>query len=431
MSSSCAELHPRQTETPGRLALYVHVPFCGARCAYCDFNAYAGLEELIPSYVSAVCREIERAGKQYDSPTAGSVYVGGGTPSLLPVNQLDDLLAALRDSFRLADDVEVTIEANPGTIDLAYLRSAASLGINRISLGVQSSHDSDLVLMGRIHTWSQAPEAVSDARDAGLANLNLDFIFGLPGQTLDSWKGTLESALGLAPPHLSLYSLAVEEGTPLAARIESGDLPAPGEDEAAVQYELAEQALARAGYFHYEISNWALRSPADAGATPASEPWSAEEPVGIQHAAVARSTAEIRSEDFSPHVSRHNLVYWRNGEYLGFGAGATSRLCQRRWTNVPHPAKYLDFVADARLVADEEEIERPQEMGETMMLGLRLAEGVGDRRFRARFDAGLQEVFGEELAELSSEGLVSWDGSTARLTARGRLLGNQVFARFV
>jgi oxygen-independent coproporphyrinogen-3 oxidase len=417
--------------TPARLALYVHIPFCRARCTYCDFNTYAGLEELLPSYVSAVCREIEQAGKQHRYATAGSIYLGGGTPSLLSVDQLDQLLAALRGSFHLAQDAEVTIEANPGTIEIGHLREAAALGINRISLGVQSSHDGELSLLGRIHTWSQAREAIRSVREAGLTNLNLDFIFGLPGQTLGAWEKTLVSALGLAPTHLSLYSLSVEEGTPLSARIGRGELPAPSEDEAALQYELAERTLAGAGYFHYEISNWAARCQESTAAALAGEPWAAEDPTGRAAASARSSAAGARSECFSSYVSRHNLVYWRNGEYLGFGAGATSRLGRQRWTNVLHPADYAQLAEGQPLIQQEEDIDREQEMGETMMLGLRLAEGLSDESFRSRFGTGLGDVFGLELADLASSGLISWDGSSARLTGRGRLLGNQVFARFV
>jgi oxygen-independent coproporphyrinogen-3 oxidase len=417
--------------TPRPLALYVHIPFCPARCAYCDFNTYAGLEDLIPDYLCAVRREIERSGDRHGHPAAGSIYLGGGTPSLLRIDQLEALLTALFDSFRLADNSEVTLEANPGTIDAAYLHAAASLGVNRISLGIQSSHDSELALLGRIHSWDQARAAVSQARNAGLGNLNVDFIFGLPGQTLRRWEETLERALELGPEHISLYSLAVEQGTPLASQIAAGALPQPRADDAADMYELAEEILSSAGYFHYEIANWALRSETSGAAAATSEPWASPQGPGGRRSAAAQSIGDCRSEDFSAYVSHHNLVYWRNEEYLGFGAGATSRRDRSRRTNTAHPADYLLLVDGGRLVAEEEDISYRQEMQETMMLGLRLAEGVSDNRFRRRFHKRVADVFGDELQKLASAGLVAWDGTRARLTARGRLLGNQAFAAFV
>jgi len=374
--------------TDERSAIYVHIPFCRRRCAYCDFNTYAGLEDLIPAYVDALCAEIQDA-----PPTqARTLYFGGGTPSLLSPDQVEAVLQAVRSRLRLPDDAEVTLEANPGTVSLDRLRRLRTLGVNRLSLGAQSAHESELRLLGRIHTWTEAVEAVKTARAAGFPNLNLDFIYGLPGQSLARWRETLEAALRLEPEHLSLYALTVEEGTPLARQIARGALPPPDDDLAAEMYQLAEEMLADAGYFHYEISNWAR----------------------------------------SHFLSRHNLTYWRNEPYLGFGAGAASWWGGRRWTNVRHPAAYIRRIRDGRSPVDAvEEIPRRLEIGETMMMGLRLAEGVTDARFRARFGVGLQEVFGAELAHLQELGLLVWDGTAARLTPRGRLLGNQVFQAFL
>ena len=206
-----------------RVALYVHVSFCRTRCAYCDFNTYAGLGELIPAYVAAVCREIEAAGERWGRLAVPTIYFGGGTPSLLPLNLLAELFRALRLAFHILDEAEITLEANPGTVTPAYLRGLRELGVNRLSLGVQSAHGEELQLLGRSHTWGQAVEAVAWAREAGLANLSLDLIFGLPAQRLSRWRETLEAALRLSPEHLSLYCLNVEQGTPLENRISSGD----------------------------------------------------------------------------------------------------------------------------------------------------------------------------------------------------------------
>jgi oxygen-independent coproporphyrinogen-3 oxidase len=380
--------------TTAEAAVYVHVPFCRVRCAYCDFNTYAGIDHLIPAYGDALRAELRAA----PHARARTLYFGGGTPSILPLDLLAGLLHALRLTFHIPPDAEVTLEANPGTVPPAYLRGLRELGVSRLSLGAQSAHDDELRLLGRIHTWAETVEAVEAARAAGFDNLNLDFIYGLPGQTLTRWQETLEAALRLEPEHLSLYALTVEEGTPLKARIAAGELPLVDEDLVAEMYELAEEMLEEAGFLHYEISNWARHSP----------------------------LAPLR------FVCRHNLTYWRNEPYLGFGAGAASWWEGRRWTNVRHPADYIARLEAGRSPAEEvEEIPPRLEIGETMMMGLRLAEGVSDGRFHARFGQGLEEVFGEELARLQELGLLEWDGRAARLTPRGRLLGNQVFQHFL
>ncbi len=402
------------------MALYVHVPFCRARCAYCDFNTYAGLEALMPAYVAAGCREIEAAGERWGRLAVPTVYFGGGTPSILPLDLLAQILHVSRLTFHVSRDAEITLEANPGTVTPAYLRGLRTLGVNRLSLGAQSAHDDELDLLGRIHTWAQVVEAANWAREASPLNLNLnlnlnlslnlDLIFGLPAQTLARWRETLEAALELSPEHLSLYCLSVEEGTPLEKRIASGVLPMPDDDLAAEMYELAEELLAQAGFFHYEISNW------------------------------AKGNDQYQMTNDQSQVCRHNLIYWRNEGWLGVGAGAHSWLDGgvlslskgRRWANVRHPRDYIAALESGETpVADVEEIDRRMEMGETMMLGLRLAEGVSDARFQARFGRELEQVFGAELAELRELGLLAWDGRVARLTARGRLLGNRVFVRFV
>ncbi len=374
------------------VAIYIHIPFCRSRCAYCDFNTYAGLESDIPAYVEAVCREIETAGQRWGGFPAPTIYFGGGTPSLLAHHHLRDLLRAVRAAFRLPADAEISMEANPGTLTPAYLRDLGDVGIRRLSLGVQSLHDAELELLGRLHTRDQALAAVAAAREAGFQNLSLDLIYGLPRQTLGHWQETLRTAAALQPEHLSLYALTIEEGTPLARQIAAGRLPTPDPDIAADMYEWAAASLARAGYRHYEISNW------------------------------ARPGRECR----------HNLTYWRNEPWLGVGAGAHTWLDRRRWANLPHPHAYAEAVAQGRApIAEEHPIEPEQEMGDTMMLGLRLSEGVAAARFQARFGVELETAYGETLGRLRDRGLLTWDGQVARLTDRGRLLGNQVFVQFV
>ncbi|NLF01716.1 MAG: radical SAM family heme chaperone HemW [Anaerolineales bacterium] len=399
------------------IAVYIHVPFCRARCAYCDFNTTVGLEAYIPAYVGAVCAEVEAAGRRWGRMSVESIYLGGGTPSLLPLERLAALLTCLRTAFDVHPQAEITLEANPGTVTCSSLAGARQLGVNRLSLGVQSAQANELAALGRIHTWADVVEARHWAREAGFHHVGIDLIFGLPGQRVAAWRDTLQAALSLRPDHLSLYSLSVEEGTPLAQRIASGELPAPDDDTAADMLELAERLLAGQGFFHYEISNWAAlpRSTQRVGRW-----WP------------ARPAHGAASEDVSPFVSRHNLTYWRNEPWLGFGAGAHSWMGGRRWANVSHPQAYIEAQTHGHAPVSEcEEIDRRLEIGETMMMGLRLAEGVSDVRFRARFGVGLDEAFGERLAHLAGLRLLTWDGCAVRLTARGRLLGNQVFAEFL
>jgi len=371
------------------LALYLHIPFCRRRCTYCDFNTYADLDNLFIPYTRALAKEVRAGGR---GERVKSIFFGGGTPSILPMALTKGLLAACRDAFVVVDDAEITLEANPGTVDEEKLSGLRRIGINRLSLGVQSAHPSELTLLGRLHTFEQADQAVAMARVAGFENLSLDVIYGLPKQSLADWQVTLNAVLCLEPDHLSCYGLSVEEGTPLAAQVEEGFLPQPDPDEGAEMYELTEEWLGEAGFMHYEISNWAKPG----------------------------------------RQCRHNLVYWRNEDYLGFGAGAHSFRDRKRWWNVLTPDEYI-----ARVMADEvpeagaEEVDLVREMGETMMMGLRLSEGVTAQTFQRRFQRTLSQVYGQELGELEAAGLIEWDGQRVRLTARGRLLGNQVFARFL
>lgn len=412
------------------IALYVHLPFCRKRCTYCDFNTYTGLNELAPAYVKALCREIETAGEHWNTLDVSTIYLGGGTPSLLPLDLLGDLFDAAHSAFHVSADPEITIEANPGTVTPAYLRSLRGLGINRLSLGVQSTHDDELKMLGRIHTWWDTVGTVESARKVGFENVSFDLMFGLPGQTEGRWEGALRTVLDLDPNHLSLYGLTLEEDTLLAQQVASDTLPAPEEECAAAMYELAESMLAEAGFFHYEISNWAKSSDRWEDEKRFSSTWWPDVP-GVK---------PQPSEAISPCVCRHNLTYWRNHPWLAVGAGAHSWLDGRRWANVNHPEDYVaawtgdnSSGIDSMLAASRngEEIDKPLERGETMMLGLRLAEGVSSRRFESRFGKSLLEVFGCQLQDLRDQGLLTWDGSVARLTQRGRLLGNRVFEHFI
>ena len=376
------------------VSVYVHIPFCRSKCAYCDFNSYAELEYLFEPYVKALTREIELTG--IGPPLqAKTVYIGGGTPAVLPVSLLDEVLWALGQSFPAAKDAEVTIEANPGTVNSDYLAGLLNLGVNRLSLGVQSLDDRLLRLLGRIHTAAEAVESYELARQAGFANISLDLIYGIPHQALERWESTLRETLNLQPNHLSLYALTLEEHTPLAQQVARGEIPSPDDDLAADMYILAEEMLAQAGYTHYEISNWA--------------------------------------GPISNHECQHNLTYWHNQPYLGFGAGAHSHFGGWRWDKFPSPVKYaVQLNVGMGTCAYSEEIDRATEMADTMILGLRLVEeGVSSEEFARRFGERLETLYESELEELEGLGLVEVRAEMLRLTPRGRLLGNEVFERFL
>jgi oxygen-independent coproporphyrinogen III oxidase len=396
------------------LALYLHIPFCAVRCAYCDFNTYAGLERLYDPYATALIREIRRAGDERGRPAVRTIFIGGGTPTVLPPTLLAGVLDACREGFDVATDAEITSEANPGTVDQAHFTALAAMGVNRLSMGVQSFDDAELAWLDRIHSAGEAVAAFHAARAASFTNINLDFIFGLPGQAPATWARTLARAIDLAPEHLSLYSLTVEPGTPLFDQARRGAIAEPDDDLAADLYASACDALAAGGYAQYEISNWAR------GISESTN----------QRIMVPFADSLIRH---SPFVCHHNLVYWRNEPYLGFGAGAHSFAEERRWWNVKPVPEYIRRIADGRSPEREgESIDRRLAMGETMMLGLRLVqEGVADDRFLARFGVGLDEMFGAEIAGLVRRGLLARLPDRVRLTSEGRLLGNQVFAEFL
>jgi len=384
-------------------SLYFHVPFCVHRCAYCDFNTYAGQSEKIPGYVEALESEIRAvAGSAGQHLPAYTIFFGGGTPSLLTSQQFKSILGTIRHSFNISEDAEISLEANPGTLDLEALQELYRLGFNRISLGVQSAHPQELHQLERIHDYFDVIEAVRWARQAGFRNLNLDLIYGLPEQTLERWKSSLELVLGLHPEHLSLYALTIEHGTPFGLWEQRGKLPIPDPDLAADMYEWAGERLKAAGYEHYEISNWAKP--------------------GFQ--------------------CQHNLQYWRGKPYLGFGAGAHGFAAGLRYSNVLRIKTYMERCRAISALpfplspaeVNSHPVSLFAEMQEAMMTGLRLTqEGVSADGFEQRYERKLMDVFGEEIDELIKLGLLEWAESKGilRLTKRGRQVGNQVFLRFV
>ena len=381
------------------LSLYLHIPFCTSKCGYCDFNSYEGLDHLVPGYTQALLHEIELwapAAREFQVQT---VFFGGGTPSLTSIDDVEAIVAAVRSRYDVAPDAEWTLEANPGELTAEHLAGLRALGINRLSIGVQSLRDDELKLLDRQHSAERAVEAVEAARAAGFDNLNLDFIFGLIGQPLERWRQTLERAIELRPEHLSCYALTVEPGTALYYQVARGELTEPDPDVVADQYEWTRDRLAEAGYRHYEISNWAL---------PGRE-------------------------------CRHNLTYWRAAPYLGVGAGAHSFFAGRRFANINAPNRYIEAVeasheerlshgrGELRQIAGGETPDEATLRSDAMILGLRLLEGVSPTEFAEQFDCSPEQAFGEALERHRSLGLLEFADDRLRLTPRGVLLSNEVF----
>ncbi len=400
------------------IGLYVHIPFCERKCPYCDFNTYAGLASLYADYVDALCQDLACWGSALAGRPVATVFLGGGTPTVLDETLLARIFQAIQEHFVLLPDAEITCEANPGAVDRAKFQALRRLGVNRLSMGIQSFQPAELRFLGRIHSAAEGMEAFQAARAAGFDNINLDFIFGLPGQEAESWAATLDQAVALGPEHLSLYSLIVEPGTPLHHWVESGRVPEPDEDQVALLYEMAMERLGRAGYAQYEVSNWAREERMGPG--------------------VSHPTELV-------HACQHNLIYWRNQEYLGVGPGAHSHLTlaqakgatgspqELRWGNLRPVPAYIRRVQAGQPTVDFQEVIHPRlAMGETMMLGLRLLrEGVSFSGFQERHGQDLRRIFQAELSRLVEWGLLAVDEQRVRLTHRGLLLGNQVFAAFL
>lgn len=396
------------------IGLYLHIPFCLRKCPYCDFNTYAGLESQFDDTVDAICAELRMQARLVEGREVATVFLGGGTPTVLNAAQLTRLLAAVHEHYQVRADAEITSEANPGAVDRATFGVLRTLGVNRLSLGVQSFQPDELAFLGRIHGVEDVYTAIAQARQAGIDNINLDLMFGLPHQEPALWSDSLDQALALELEHLSLYSLIVEEKTPLFQWVENGRVDAPDDDLAADLYEMAMARLA-ANYVQYEVSNWARRQPGEA--------------------------VESSPERLPQRASRHNLTYWLNGEYIGVGPGAHSHLrvqaggqtVSRRWGNRRAVPGYVRRMRAGQPVEEfHEEIAGRSSMGETMMLGLRLVQhGVTRARFARLHGADLHKVYTAEIAELSDSGLIHSDAVRVWLTPRGLMLGNQVFARFV
>ena len=400
----------KTSDTTSQFSLYIHVPFCQTKCPYCDFNTYSGIEYLTQNYLDALVTEIRQWGPLLTGMGTRSIFFGGGTPSYISVDHIEQILCASQSSFDVNDSAEITIETNPGDLSISYASSLRRIGVNRLSLGTQSLDDSLLQVIGRRHSAKGAMSAYDAARTAGFDNINLDFMYGLPYQSMDQWNQTLRAMIDMSPEHLSLYCLTLEDGTPLKKNVDAGHIPEPDADLAAEMYLVADSTLKSAGYVQYEISNWCR---------PGRE-------------------------------SQHNLNYWYNNRYLGLGPGAHSFLGNYRFKNINAPVKYIKsldqkFSTTGKHVpealtetilqqipsVDDIEYINPQlEMAETMMLSLRLMHGMSSTAFQKRFGVDLLSTYGKQIRECEDLDLLVFDEDILRLSENGRLLSNEVFVKF-
>jgi oxygen-independent coproporphyrinogen III oxidase len=366
---------------PPPIGLYVHVPFCASKCAYCDFASCAGREADIPRYVDAVIREIARRGVEAGHPQANTIFLGGGTPSLLGEFQAARILVALFNAFTIEEGAEVTCECNPGTLTPLLARTLNKAGVNRLSLGAQASQQRLLRILGRIHDWDEVVASFKLAREAGFDNINLDVMFGLPTQTAADLREMLTAAIALSPTHISSYGLIVEDGTPISHDIAAGKLALPDEEVEREMYELARQTLAEQGFEQYEISNFARQGCA----------------------------------------CRHNIGCWTRVPYLGFGCAAHSFFDECRTMN--------PSTIDAYLSGEEpknERISKKEARFESLMLGLRMTRGVSDTDFTRMHGATIRGAFGKKLDKPIAAGLLEWHDGALRLTRLGMDLQNSV-----
>ncbi len=378
-----------------KAGIYIHIPFCRSRCSYCDFATDIYNGALAEKYVDAVVKEVQSSKfkVQNEQSAIETVYFGGGTPSLLKPQQLEKILNAVYTHLSVSSDAEITMEMNPGTLTIDVLKDFRSLGVNRASYGGQTFDDKELARLGRMHTADDVRHTIKLLRESGFENVSFDLIAGLPGQTLNDWERNLDEALALKPEHLSLYLLEVHEGTPLAQHIKQGKQPMPDDDLAGEMYLMMLDKTSEAGYEHYEISNFALK--------------------GFE--------------------SRHNIKYWLCETVYGFGCSAHSfDGFQTRWSNERDTAAYVSMIEnEENAIVETVELNEHEREAENIFLGLRLLRGVDLQKHKEKFGIDVFEKYGEDLRRLREAGLIDIENDTMRLTRKGALLSNEVFAVFV
>lgn len=375
------------------LGLYLHLPFCKSKCHYCDFNFYPLRDDYqLSSYISALYSEIAIYSQKLKNITMKTIYLGGGTPSILSGDLIYNILNFCKNSFKIDKNAEITIEANPGTLDKKKTKRLNEAGINRLSLGAQSFNNSLLKKLGRIHTTQDIIDSYYKARESGFNNINIDIMFALPDQTLIDFQNTMKKAISLKPDHLSLYNLTIEKGTIFFESYKEGKLNLPTEDEEYDMYSWAINFLEKNGFEHYEISNFARPSKR----------------------------------------SIHNQIYWYNQPYLGIGAGACSFINGYRYMNFKDPSRYIKEVENGKLPVDKgEKLSLRKRMAETVILNLRTKDGVVYQKFYNRFKVKIDEIFNQQINKLVDLGLLRKDNYKIQLTKKGLFIANNVFREFV
>jgi len=373
-------------------AAYLHIPFCEHICFYCDFNKVFLEGQPVDEYVDSLIKEMQLSKQQHPKEEIRTFYIGGGTPTTLNERQLDKLLNAIRSTYSLPKGAEFTMEANPESVSFEKLKIMRDYGVNRLSMGVQSFNNDILKKIGRIHTSEQVYTSVADARKAGFENMTIDLIFRLPNQTMADFEDSLKKALELDLPHYSIYALILENKTVFFNLMRQGKLPLPSEDTEADMYALAIETMTRSGRNQYEISNFALPG----------------------------------------YESQHNLTYWKNESYFGFGAGAHGYLDGIRYHNHGPIQQYLAPLRENRLpIIRQQQLSKQEQMEEEMILGLRTMAGVSQKHFAAKFQTSLLDQYPAVISDLVAQGLLAIDGDRIRLTQRGVFLGNEVFRSFL
>ncbi len=374
--------------------IYIHIPFCISKCPYCSFTSFTPGEIPEKEYINAILKEIETRCCETDIPDIGTVYFGGGTPSLISPGGISAILSAIAENFKLTNP-EISIEANPGTVNLERLRDYRNAGINRLSIGVQSFNDRLLSNLGRSHNSKEALNAFESARKTGFDNISIDLIHSIAGESLQDWKHDLTEAVSLHPEHISAYNLTIEEGTPFHNSQEKGLLVLPQDEEQTDMLLAAIEILGAAGYEHYEVSNYALP--------------------GLR--------------------SRHNQIYWKGGDYYGFGVSAHSYYRKGwgvRMANSPHLTDYLNRInKNGTAVVEEEILTKEKAMGEAVFLGLRMMEGINVKDFESRFGIKIETAYKDAIEELTTEDFLIYDNDHLKLTRKGLLFSNNVAIRFV
>ncbi|MDD2619309.1 MAG: radical SAM family heme chaperone HemW [Syntrophomonadaceae bacterium] len=374
--------------------LYIHIPFCIKKCRYCDFYSEPLADSAyLESYTAALLIEIEQQAEKFSAAQISSIFIGGGTPSLLTVQQLAKIFSTIKKSFKLVDNIEISIEANPAALELSWLERIADIGINRLSIGVQSFADKELKILGRAHNCQDIMESIENLHSAGLTNFNIDLIYGIPGQSLNDWQNNLQRAVDCSPLHISAYLLQLGNDTPMAIDIEKGRLAMLDEDSEALLYYKALEFLQEKGLMHYEISNFCNR--------------------GFE--------------------CLHNLNYWQAGEYIGIGAGAVSYTNCRRYINQVSWQEYIRNFRDKQncVVEELEKMSAQEAIADAIILGLRLCRGINLHDYNIRFGTDIANEYADSILSGIEKGLLKMEKGQLSLTKQGYFLSNEVLCQFI